>query len=78
MEPDRKYRITLCANGPQCKLAFLYADTLEGALVKLRKLSDAGLFSSSAYPVPGTDNIALLEKWDEDLEEWLYYVERKL
>jgi len=73
MKNERKYRIVLCTNYPRSEPAYLYAPTKESALLRLKELSEAELFTSSAYPMPGAvNNIALLEKWDEHSEDWYY------
>ena len=65
---EKKYRV-ICTRKFQAPF-LVNMDDFGAALDTLRDYADKGLFQTFLRPIPGLENLAFIEVWDEQAKEW--------
>lgn len=77
--PDRKYRIAFVkdfVNASPEDVKYVYAETKEEATDIMKKVSQEGKYQSEqGGHIPGLTDVAVLEKWCEEEQDWLSVIE---
>ena len=69
----KPFRVGLMQDFPHEDPVFVYFHTVDKALALMRKMFGKGFQSEQVGNIPGVSNIAVLEQWDEEEQEWLFY-----
>ena len=72
---ENKFRIALCKDFSKSKLLYTYVKDIEDAKCLLKKLADSGKYQSENNSIPGLSNLAALERWNEEDQEWEFWIE---
>lgn len=77
--PNHEYRVAFVkdfvgANPEDVK--YVYADTKEEAVDIMEKMSREGKYQSEqGGNLPGLQNVAVLERWNDDEQDWLSVID---
>ena len=72
---NNKYRVGFVKNFPHEDPTFTYFNTAKESVIFMRKMYDEGYQSEWGGLKEGNPNIAVLEKWNEDEQAWLFFEE---
>ena len=73
--PEKKYRVGLVRNFPLEDPSFTYFNCAKEAVIFMRQMKSEGFQSEWAGVEEGNRNLAVLEKWNEDEQEWSFFEE---
>ena len=69
----KPFRVGLIKNFPQEDPVFVYFPVVDEAVRYMKRLFGEGIQSERGGVIPGDPNIAVLEQWNEEEQEWLFY-----
>ncbi|MCL2495161.1 MAG: hypothetical protein FWE98_05840 [Oscillospiraceae bacterium] len=74
MEQQKPFRVGLVQNFPHEDPSFTYFDTQADAIRFMKHMKQEGFQSEQAGNDPGNPNLAVLERWDADEQDWFFVV----
>jgi len=72
---DKPYRVGLVQDFSHEDPSFTYFKTQDDAVGFMRRMHSEGYQSEQGGIDPGNPNLAVLEQWSEEEQEWLFCVE---
>ena len=69
------FRVGLAKDFPNTDPVYLYTKTLEDCKQILKWLGVERQYQSQQFPIHGLRNLAIIEHWDEDEQDWFSWIE---
>jgi hypothetical protein len=75
MKQQKPFRVGLVQNFPDENPSFTYFDSQEDAIRFMTHMKQEGFQSEQAGCEPGNPNLAVLEQWSEEEQDWFFVVQ---